>query len=93
MATHALEALYGEDTPQHGENRVTIPGSEDQGVNGPISQVFTLLTGAAGRNGFHGLGDRYLRQGLMDFTTDSTGSFIFTRVDSGQQTITLNRNN
>ncbi|MBA1443421.1 MAG: hypothetical protein FE835_00575 [Gammaproteobacteria bacterium] len=83
MAIHALEALYGEETPQRGAIRVTIAGAEDQGVNGPISQVFTLLTGAAGRNGFHGLGDQYVRQGLMDFTAESTGSFIFTRIDSG----------
>ncbi|MBU0498973.1 MAG: hypothetical protein KJ558_02500 [Gammaproteobacteria bacterium] len=81
MAIRALGALYGEETPSRGGIEVTISGAEDQGVNGPISQVFTLLTGAAGRNGFQGLGSQHNRQGLLRFE-DGTG-FGFRRRDNG----------
>ena len=84
MAIHALRALYPDETPRRGEIRITIPGTVDQGVNGPISQVFTLLTGAAAENGFQGLGGQFTRQGLMDFTSTPTGGFIFQRTDNGQ---------
>jgi hypothetical protein len=53
-------------------------------VNGPVSQVFTLLTGAAATNGFKGLGGQYARCGLMDFASGPTGLFSFQRTDSGE---------
>ena len=67
MAGRALELLYPGARPQRGDLRVTLPGPPDQGVNGPISQVLTLLTGAATENGFHGLGGLHVRKGLMEF--------------------------
>jgi hypothetical protein len=67
MAGRAVALLYPDALPQRGDIRVTIPGPVGQGVNGPISQVLTLLTGAAGENGFHGLGGQHVRQGLMAF--------------------------
>lgn len=84
MTVHALKALYGDEMPRRGEIHITIPGPMDQGVNGPISQVFTLLTGATATNGFHGLGGQYARHGLMDFSSDQTGKFTFQRTDTGE---------
>lgn len=87
MAVHALKALYGDEMPRRGEIHITIPGPVDQGVNGPISQVFTLLTGAAAANGFHGLGGQYARHGLMEFGSDQSGKFTFQRRDNGASVI------
>jgi len=84
MTLQALQALYGDQTPTRGEIRVTIPGPADEGVNGPISQVFTLLTGAAGDNGFQGLGGQHARNGLLNFIRDEEG-FRFQRVDNREQ--------
>ena len=88
MAIRALTELYHDETPRRGEIRITLPGPVDQGVNGPISQVFTLLTGAAADNGFHGLGHLYGRKDLMSFGADPSGGFRFERADTGA-TVTL----
>lgn len=82
MTVHAMQALYGDETPRRGEIHITIPGPVDQGTNGPVSQVFTLLTGATATNGFHGLGGQYARCGLMDFTSSPNGTFTFQRTDT-----------
>ncbi|MCP4992476.1 MAG: hypothetical protein GY934_01625 [Gammaproteobacteria bacterium] len=88
MAISALEALYGDKTPTRGAIRISVAGAENQGVNGPISQVFTLLTGAAGNNGFQGLGSQHIRQGLLDFSDKPTGTFTFTR-DDNHESVTV----
>ena len=87
MTVHALHALYGDETPQRGDIEITIHDAQDNGVTGPISQVFTLLTGAAADNGFHGLAGRFARSGLMKFLPGTTGPapFVFERRDTGAQ--------
>ncbi len=87
MAVHALRELYGDETPQRGDIAITIYDAQDQGVTGPISQVFTLLTGAAADNGFHGLGGRFARSGLMQFLPGANGPapFVFERRDTGEK--------
>ena len=52
----ALKHLHGDEIPVRGNIKVTFRGGIEYRVNGPISQVVTLITGAAGDNGFHGLG-------------------------------------
>ena len=84
MALQALHALYGDQTPTRGGIRVTIPGAADEGVNGPISQVFTLLTGAASDNGFQGLGGQHVRSRLLSFVREGE-DFRFQRIDNGEQ--------
>jgi hypothetical protein len=84
MAIRAMHALYGDETPRRGDIRVIVPGPVEEGVNGPVSQVFTLLTGAAATNGFKGLGGQYARCGLMDFASGPAGLFSFQRTDSGE---------
>jgi len=88
----ALKALYGEEMPVRGNIKVTFKGSVDYKVNGPISQVVTLITGASAESGFKGLGTagKYGRYNLMTFNKElspdpkATCAMIFQRVDSGK---------
>ena len=68
MARAALHALYPEGPAERGGVTVQMSGAEDEGVNGVIAQVFTLLTGAAGANGFHGIAGQFARQSLLRFS-------------------------
>ena len=87
----ALKSLYGNETPARGQIRVTFKGGIDYKVNGPISQVVTLITGAAGESGFKGLGGgRYNRHNLLSFDeTQKAGenavcTVIFERMDTNK---------
>ena len=84
-----LKSLYGNETPARGQIRVTFKGGIDYKVNGPISQVVTLITGAAGESGFKGLGGgRYNRHNLLSFDEtqeageDAVCTVIFERMDT-----------
>ena len=89
----ALKALYGDEVPVRGNIKVTFKGSVDYKVNGPISQVVTLISGASSESGFKGLGPagKYGRYNLMTFNKDlspdpkTTCAMIFQRVDSGKK--------
>lgn len=84
MARAAMHALYPEGPAERGGVTVQIPGAENEGVNGVIAQVLTLLTGAAADNGFHGIGGHFVRQSLLSFSTQPSGGAIrFSRRDSG----------
>jgi len=86
MARRAMALLYGDELAHRGDLRVTLHGRPDEGVNGPISQVLTLLTGAAVETGFHGLGGQYVRKGLMAFAGDGpafTAGVTFERIATG----------
>ncbi|MBM4054410.1 MAG: hypothetical protein FJ264_07035 [Planctomycetes bacterium] len=64
----ALKALYKNEMPERGQILVTFKGDVEYKVNGPISQVVTLITGASGETGFKGLGGgRYNRYNLLSF--------------------------
>ena len=83
--------LFEHDIPQRGGMQVTVHGAQDEGSNGPFSQVLTLLTGAAAENGFHGLGGHQSRQGLLTFDTSGKQAklcYTFTRI-SNRRSITL----
>ncbi len=83
-ARAALRALYPDEPAERGGVAVRMPAPVDAGVTGVISQVLTLVTGAAAENGFHGIGGQFVRQGLLDFTNASgTGAIRFTRTDTG----------
>ncbi len=84
MTIHGLKALYEECTPIRGRIRITVPGPASAGHNGPISQVMTLITGAAADNGFQGLNGKHARNGLMTFGEPGK-PFIFERADTGQR--------
>lgn len=84
MACAALRALYPQGPVERGEIAVTMYGGEDEGTTGVIAQVFTLVTGAAAANGFHGIGGRFGRHGLLRYVAaDPRAIATFTRRDTG----------
>ena len=80
----ALFALYGNETPIRGEISVRVLGSIDNGANGPISQVISLITGAAPETGFAGLGSSFVRKNklIFDEKNEEANAFIFSRDDT-----------
>ncbi|WP_426662063.1 FmdE family protein [Rhodanobacter aciditrophus] len=84
-ARAALRALYPDEPAERGGIAVQMPAPADEGVTGVIAQVITLVTGAAAENGFHGIGGRFVRQGLLDFADIAgTAAIRFTRRDNGK---------
>ena len=62
-----------------------MPAPETEGTTGVVAQALTLITGAAAGNGFHGIGGRFVRQGLLRFASDDEGIGVcFRRRDTGQ---------
>lgn len=88
LTKRAVEFLYRDEVPRRGDIRVILHGGVEEGVNGPISQVLTLLTGAAGANGFQGLGGQHARKGLLGFTPQGEGKrgcVTFERISTGER--------
>lgn len=87
VTLEALKRLYGDDTPVRGDVKVTIKGKPTDLAYGPMSQVISLITGAATETGFHGLGGRYGRYNLLRFDEDNfeVNTFIFERSDTGKK--------
>lgn len=83
---HALKALYGEETPVRGEVRVAVMGKPTDLAYGPMSQVISLITGAAGETGFKGLRGNFQRYNRLIFDMEhfEFNTFIFQRVDNGK---------
>ena len=88
----ALIELYLDEIPTRGEIAITIYGEPDEGVYGVISQIFTLLTGAASATGFRGLGPKFKRKDLLKFSPEKIDPgaqcFKFQRLDN-KKTVTL----
>lgn len=84
MARAAVRALYPDAVGERGAIAVTMSAPEDEGTTGVIAQVFTLVTGAAANNGFHGIAGRFVRDGLLAYGSgDSDSIASFRRVDTG----------
>ncbi len=89
----ALKTLYGNEIPVRGNIRVTFKGSVDYKVNGPISQIVTMITGAAAESGFRGFGPagKHARRNLMTFDQEhtpepiATCAMTFQRTDTGKK--------
>lgn len=73
MAIKGIAALYGDQLPERGAIRVSFKGDRNDGTNGVVANVFTLLTGASGDEGFKGLGGKFHRNGLMTFNASIRG--------------------
>lgn len=85
MARTALRALYPDSPAERGNIGVRMPAAADDGVTGVMAQVLTLITGAAGVNGFHGIGGSHVRQQLLHYAPSPTGNAVqFSRQDSGE---------
>ena len=86
----ALARLYQDEVPVRGEIEVTVFGAPDEGVNGVMGQVFSLVTGAAPETGFKGLGTRFRRKDLLGFCPGDgapEARFRFTRKDTGRSVV------
>jgi len=86
LARSALKSLYPDSLPQRGGVRIAMPAPEDEGTTGVVAQVLTLVTGAASRGGFFGIGGRYSRRQLLVFAPGAQADerIRFTRTDSGR---------
>jgi hypothetical protein len=85
MARAALRALYPGAPAERGGVSVRMGAPEQEGTTGVVAQVLTLITGAASANGFHGIGGRFVRQGLLRYgTADEAPGVRFQRRDTGQ---------
>jgi len=83
MTRRALALLYPGQMPERGGVRVRFASDFDEGVTGVIASVVGLVTGAAGEGGFKGIGGRFRRQSLMDFSCELEGEVMFERIDNG----------
>jgi hypothetical protein len=83
LTWRALALLYGTALPVRGEIRVSFRLPRDEGVTGVTAAVVGLLTGAAGSEGFKGLGGRYARRGLLNFASTIPLDLRFERLDTG----------
>lgn len=82
-ARAGIQQLFAGDTPERGAIRVRMDDAEDAGVTGVIAQVLTLVTGAAGPNGFKGLGGQYARNNLLSYNAGNVCGMRFERSDTG----------
>lgn len=83
LARHGLAALYGEETPLRGGLQVQLREARDAGVAGVAGNVLGLITGAAGPEGFKGLGGRQSRRDLLLFNAQIAAEVRMTRLDTG----------
>ncbi len=83
MARRGLAALYGDDLPERGGIRVEFRSARDAGTTGVVGNVLGLITGAAGDEGFKGLGGKQARCDLLRFGVDIPAELRLTRLDSG----------
>lgn len=84
MARAALRNLYPDAVAERGGVSVTMSAAENEGTTGVVAQIFTLVTGAAAANGFHGIGGLHARQGLLAYAGGDAGVVArFQRHDNG----------
>lgn len=82
LTWRALRLLYGDAVPVRGNIRVAFSSARDEGVTGVMAAVVGLLTGAAGSEGFAGLGGRHVRRGLLHFSVDLPLAIRYQRLDT-----------
>ncbi|MDO9467879.1 MAG: FmdE family protein [Thiobacillus sp.] len=83
MTLKALAKLYPDAPPERGGIKVELKAAQPDGVAGVTAAVAGLLTGAAGEGGFKGLGGRFGRRNLLQFTAAIDAELCFTRLDTG----------
>lgn len=87
IAQQGLDALYPDDLPVRSEIAVVAGGSRDDPAYGVTARLVSYVTGAAGEDGFGGLGGGYGgRTNLLSFEeVESDGvAFRFERTDTGE---------
>lgn len=89
MLRAALRALYPDGPAERGAITVTMSEAEAEGTTGVMAQVFTLVTGAAAANGFHGIGGRYKRRGLLHYASNERGAIASLRRNDSGETVNV----
>ncbi|MEZ5741197.1 MAG: hypothetical protein R3E68_18360 [Burkholderiaceae bacterium] len=79
MTRAALLTLYPDTLPERGGIEVAMRGRLQDGVNGVMANVVSLVTGAATQTGFKGIGGRFERRGLFSDDAQIDGDLRFTR--------------
>ncbi len=87
MLARGLERLYPNSPPERGMIRVAFPSPANSGVTGVMAAVATLVTGATQDSGFKGLGGRFDRRGLLDFSQSFDGTMAMERCDDRARVI------
>jgi len=85
MVQEGLNALYGDETPVRGEIKVLMKDKLGDGVVGVIANVASMITGATDIGGFHGLGGKFDRRGLLVYEADIEGEMAFERIDTSMR--------
>ncbi len=91
MVRKGLSLLYPDSMPIRGNIRVSMQGRLGDGVVGVMANVASFITGATDTGGFHGLGGKYDRRGLLNFEADIQGEMALERLDTGDR-VTLSYN-
>ncbi len=79
----ALGLLYPDELPVRGQVEVSLPDPASAGTTGVVGAIASLLTGAAGEGGFHGLAGQHVRRGLLRFDVAEATALCFRRTDTG----------
>lgn len=87
MTRAALGELYAKSTPRRGDILVEFSKGEEESATGVIARIVSMLTGAADKSGFKGIGGRYDRRYLMCFNSHFDGEIRFTRIETSQKVI------
>ena len=82
MTLYALKALYKDELPKRGQIKVAFKEEAHEGATGVVANVITHITGAAGVQGFKGIGGRFARENLLSFNADISAEVSFTRTDT-----------
>ncbi len=82
MVQNGLKELYADEIPVRGEIKVLMRGTLGDGVVGVIANVASMITGATDVSGFHGLGGKFDRRGLLFYNAEITGEMALERVDT-----------
>ncbi len=83
MARRGLAALYLVGLPERGGMRVELCENQDAGTTGVVGSVLGLITGAAGKGGFKGLGGHHARRDLLAYGMGLSSEVRLTRLDTG----------
>jgi len=91
MVQEGLKVLYAGETPVRGEIKVLMKGKLGDGVDEVTANVASMITGATDIGGFHGLGKKFDRRGMLAYEVDIEGEMALERVDTNLRVV-LNYN-
>lgn len=82
MIAKALQFLHPNEIAKRGNIEVFINGAKDEGVNGVIAKVASLITGACEEDGFGGIAGNFNRKNLLFFEKNLDCDMMLRRKDN-----------